>query len=252
MFDPSTKAFDIRIPIKTKRSPYGIPFITIWHKDPLKFKFPDGTVKNGGSRDDSCGWSSPMYHDQELEAMKKLAKYQYGEIFARQVAEKEGKSYAYVCNQPETTYEVIYWIWRSIKANGKKGWMYGNKRNFLSVAELELIMQLATNPVDNFKHHLITDCEKFVDMFMLIWRQFRAFHRPWYKHPRWHIHHWEIQFHPWQNFYQRHIRKCSKCGRYGSVGWHNTWSGGKKDAWCSHCQGYTHPNAPDLTPKAAE
>lgn len=35
--------------------------------------------------------------------------------------------------------------------------------------------------------------------------------RPWWKHPKWHVHHWRFQFHPWQDFKQKRDR-CEKCG----------------------------------------
>jgi len=42
--------------------------------------------------------------------------------------------------------------------------------------------------------------------------------RPWYKHPRWHIHHWEFQFHPFQNLKRRYWDKCCVCGKRGFKG----------------------------------
>ncbi|WP_293683900.1 hypothetical protein, partial [Spirosoma sp. 48-14] len=142
MHDPKTVAFEIKNLFLRRKGGYYEPLITIWHCDPENFRFKDGTQKQGGGRDDSCGWHSPMYNLDQLGAMKVLAKNQYRDIFARQVAEKEGKDYAYVCNQPDSTYEVIYWVWRAIKAHGKKGWMYGRTTNFLSSGELEQIMIL--------------------------------------------------------------------------------------------------------------
>ncbi|WP_165358816.1 hypothetical protein [Spirosoma sordidisoli] len=241
MHDPKTVAFEIRYPFKNK-SGYRSSFITIWHNDPLNFRFPDGTRKQGRRSDDSCGWSTPMYHEQEWADLKKVAIHQYSELFARQVAEKEGKDYAYICNQPESTYEIVYWIWRAIKAHGKKGWQYGRRRNFLSAAELEFIMVLATAPGDNFKqHHKPHDEESFVDMFRMIWNQYRRFHRPWYKHPRWHVHHWSIQFHPWQQLKRRYWDKCCICGKRGFTGpaygnwnddriWHGECANARKEA----------------------
>ncbi len=51
--------------------------------------------------------------------------------------------------------------------------------------------------------------------------------RLWWKHPKWHVHHWRFQFHPWQSFKAKHIDRCQKCGekmgnatRFGT-----SWSG---------------------------
>lgn len=236
MHDNTTMAFEIRLPFsKSVIRPYGRPLITIWHKDPENFTFKSGERKEGMRSDDSCGWHTPPYTIDQYNEMAKLAKSQYQDIFARQVAEEEGHDYAYVCNAPETTYEVIYWIWRAIKAYGKKGWMYGNKTNFLTSGELEYIMQLASNPVDNFKNRKIENEDSFVEMFISIWRIFRGYHRPWYKHPRWHIHHWSIQFHPWQEFHSKNLRKCVRCKRRGSKSWYGHWGSKYNECWCQDC-----------------
>jgi hypothetical protein len=42
--------------------------------------------------------------------------------------------------------------------------------------------------------------------------------RKWYQHPRWHIHHWSIQFHPLQKLKRRWWDKCSICGKRGFKG----------------------------------
>lgn len=239
MHDPTTQAFDIKNPFAKKRHGYRPSLLTIWHRDPENFKFKDGTQKQGVRDDDSCGWFRPAYHIAEWEAMKKVAIDQYGQIYARQVAERDGKDYAHVCNQPESTYEVVYWIWRSIKAHGKKGWQYGRGHNVLSGAELEHIMILATNPVDNFKHHGIHDEHSFVEMFRMIWGSYRRFNLPWYQHPRWHVHHWRFKFHPFQNLKRRYWDKCSSCGKRGFTGpAYSDWSGSRR--WCQSCETASH------------
>jgi hypothetical protein len=35
--------------------------------------------------------------------------------------------------------------------------------------------------------------------------------RPWYKHPRWHIHHWRLQVHHYQQLRRRLFTRCAKC-----------------------------------------
>jgi len=233
MYDPMTVAHEIRYPWKNKHG-YRSSIFTIWHVDPEK-----NTL--GTRRDDSCGWSSPPYTQEEKDKIVKLAKDQYSSLFSKTVAYAEGKSYAYVCYNQDC-YGAIYWTWRALKAHGKKGWQYGKP---LSPKELDEIYKLATNPVDNFQWHFRDEMtyQKFEDFFLLIWKCFRRFNRPWYKHPRWHIHHWRIQFRPWQTFKRRWLEKCSICGKRGFTGSaYSDWNGTK--IWCDKCNEATMKSVP--------
>jgi hypothetical protein len=116
-------------------------------------------------------------------------------------------------------------MWRHFnKKFNKVAWQYGKG---LSNKELNYIYELATNPVDNFQHHKCNDERQFREMIYLIYRCWKRFHRKWYQHPKWHIHHWSIQFHPLQNIKRRYWDKCCKCGKRGfkssAMGnWHGT------------------------------
>lgn len=35
--------------------------------------------------------------------------------------------------------------------------------------------------------------------------------RPWYRHPRWHVWHWELQIHPWQTLRRWLFSRCAGC-----------------------------------------
>lgn len=225
MHDLQTLAFEIKNPFVKKRHGYRPPLITIWHIDPERNVL-------GCCSDDSCGWFSPPYTEEERDSIVELAKQQYQEIFSKQVAESKRRSYAYACYDQDP-YGVIYWSWRAIKAMGKKGWQYGS---VLSHKELDFIYRLATNPVDNLQYSAknIKNEQDFVEFFMNIWRNFRGFNRKWYQHPRWHIHHWKIQFHIWQQLKRRYWDKCSVCGKRGFKGSaYGDWSGTK--IWHEEC-----------------
>jgi len=47
--------------------------------------------------------------------------------------------------------------------------------------------------------------DHFCGILYGIARNILAEKRPWYKHPRWHIHHWRLQIHPWQSFKRRFL-----------------------------------------------
>lgn len=202
MHDPKTVAFEIYLgPKKNKSGRYRKPFVTIWHNDPEI----DGT-------DDSCRWAFPKVTKEEKEWLQNVAEDQYGQIFARTVALIENKSYAYICYNQDT-YGVIYWMWRHFNRTINKAvWQYGKP---LSNKELQYVYQLATDPVDNFQNQPITNVKEFEEFIYLVYRCWKKYKRKWYQHPRWHMHHWSIQFHPLQNLKRRYWDKCCICGKRG-------------------------------------
>jgi hypothetical protein len=209
MHDPMTVAFTIKYPWRkypgsTRKweSQYRAPFITIWHVDP-----EDDRGMCVRRRDDTCGWFTPPYTTADRASMKELSDQQYREIFSKQVAEREKKSYAYVCYVPDC-YDAIFWSWRAIKwwhVNRKRqrvGWMYGEGRRFLTDEERDYVYSLSANPVDNLQMTFksVKDESTFWDLFHCVYTAYIRHHRPWYRHPRWHVWHWRIQVHPWQDF----------------------------------------------------
>lgn len=240
MYDPQTVAHEIKYPWKNKHG-YRELIITIWHVDPEKRSL-------GCRRDDSCGWFSPPYTEKEQEIIKKLVKDQYDQLFAKKVAYEKAKSYASICVNQDC-FGAIYWIWRAMKNlfNKKVAWQYGVD---VSHKEFQYIYQLAHNPVDNFQWHMKGIMEpgdkglqNFEEFVFLIFRSFRSYYRPWYKHPRWHIRHWKIQFHPWQRFKRKFIERCCKCNqRFKGGPVYSDWDGTRK--WCEKCEGSTTCKTP--------
>lgn len=229
MHDPLTQAFN-----------FG-RWLTIWHCDPLKFI--NGTTYRRD--DDSCGWFTPPYSKDQKEKIEKLANEQFREIFSKLVAIEEGKSYAYICNEPNC-YDAIYWSWRAIKHLYKPDttWQYGTK---LTSSELEHIYSLATNPVDNLQVSFtqIKDSETFTNFFFLVFTAYLRHSRPWYRHPKFHFWHWQFQFHHLQSFKRWAFSRCATCGKHFKFGyspttntWDNTgplWFRSEKDVHHSDC-----------------
>ena len=210
-------------PRRTGKWAYWPPLVTIWHVDPQKRK---GTCCT--KDDDSCGWFSPPHTTEEHAAIEKLGRDQWGTIFERQRATNDGESYAYLCYEP-SSYDAIYWAWRAIKHAEAKhdGWQYGCK---LSAAELALIYSLDSNPVDNLRFSVaqVKDAESCGEFFLTVYRCYRRFNRPWWRHPKWHVRHWSLQVHPVENFKRWAFTRCAGCGgrfRWGASGvgsWHGT------------------------------
>ncbi len=241
MHDPSTVAFDIKSPFRgapSKMWPSGYrkTLVTIWHEDPLNFK-----DKCGCRDDDSCGWFRPPYSKAEGERVKRLSLEQYRQIFNRQVAEAEGASYVNVCTNLDC-HAAVYWSWRALRQAFKpRGrWQYGRD---LSLKELTAIYDLATCPIDNmiFTHSRIKDAESFQQFFFCIYGAFRRFHRPWYRHPRWHVHHWRLQIHAWQTFRRWAFSRCAGCGQRFTWGYSPTgfcWDKPRPKWFCSEVDAY--------------
>ncbi len=69
----------------------------------------------------------------------------------------------------------------------------------------------------------------------------------WQVHPRWHVWHWQIQVHPWQQVRRWLLTRCARCGgrfRYGespvSHSWHSQKAGflrGEKGMYHTDCSG---------------
>jgi hypothetical protein len=50
-------------------------------------------------------------------------------------------------------------------------------------------------------------------------RIYRTDTRPWWRHPRFHLHHWKIQIHALQDFKRWAFSRCAGCGRRFSWGY---------------------------------
>jgi len=239
MHDPSCVAHTIKYPWKQEPSKfwptgYRDTFISIWHND------PELACDHGNRSDDSCGWFRPPCPPEERERARKLGAEEYSTIWSRQHAIAEDKSYVSVCIDQDC-YGAIYWAWRRIKQTlmPRGAWNFGGRKNFLTAAELEEIYSLAWNPVDNLqiRYREVVDKETAGDFFLVVWRCFQRHHRPWWKHPRWHVWHWSFQVHPLQKLNRFLFERCAGCGKGYSWGYSPTgnWSGDQ--TWHSECYG---------------
>lgn len=247
MHDPQTVAFEIRRPWPRKRTAFDRahgwrswpPLVTIWHVDP----------EIGGS-DDSCGFSYHRLTTTERERAQRLGEQEYRNIFARRWADAAGKDYASVCYDLSPL-EAIYWAWRRLKHDTTPRWRrpIWNWGARLGRREIETIWSLASSPVDNLKH-TIDRChseDACGELFMLIERVRLTRSRPWYRRPRWHVHHWKFQIHALQAFKRWAFSRCAGCGRRFTWGyspvtfqWDNggpKWFKGEHGIYHSECSG---------------
>ena len=238
MHDPKSVAHEIYLGSKKKKNGhYRNAFITIWHNDPET----DGT-------DDSCGWFMRSRHGNP-EMLNKIKSAIESDFDRTYVSESNGTLYLTGYFTPVTGKPVMSTIgivvnmfyvaaFRFFKNNRRKAkkWMQDNLFDIIHFAE---------NPTDSLKDDVLGTFrhgtgenwnreESLNNYANIIYGYILRSTRKWWQHPRWHIHHWSIQFHPLQNLKRRYWDKCCKCGKRGfkssAIG---DWDG--KNIWHQEC-----------------
>lgn len=226
MHSPESVAFGIRLGKKEKRNgEYRLPLITIWHKDPCS----DGT-------DDSCGYMiRPRHCNQEvLSKIKKEFDFNFENNYW---FDEDGNQIFSTIGTLMQMYRAAAWI--HFDHNRKKV-------NRFMVKHTPKIIWFAENPVDCIGNAITNkwgydkdDPERFGGLAGIIYSDILMAERKWYQHPKWHIRHWRIQFHPWQQFKRRYFLKCSICGKRGfKSSPMSDWNGTKY--WHQDCDAVNH------------
>ncbi len=225
MHSPESVAFEIYLGKKKKKNgSYRNPLITIWHNDPEK----DGT-------DDSCGWFIRNRHcDQKVLAeIQKEFDFNFKNNYW---FDKEGKQIFSTIGTLMLMYETAAWI--HFKHSRKKLYAFMTKH-------CAAIIHFAENPVDcggdyiTGKFYLssgssLLSPDRFSGLAGMVYTDILRKERKWYQHPKWHIHHWSIQFHPFQTFKRKFWSKCSVCGKRGTkTHWIGDWHGTRR--WHPEC-----------------
>lgn len=228
MHDPHTLAFDIYLGRKKKNNGnYRTPFISIWHKDP----------ENDGS-DDSCGWFIRGRHidPKILEKVKKDFEFNFThEYWFNSGGYPKFSIHGVVLNMYSSALWQILMYLNNDKPNRTKFNSFMNKYLFE-------ILHFAENPTDslcssiNMKYGVEEVPQRISHFTNVITADIMRKLRPWYKHPRWHIHHWQVTFPIFKDFYRRWFEKCDRCHkRIGTQSVYGNWHG--TEHWCSKCNG---------------
>lgn len=247
MHDPATVAFDIKSPFKSKPSRvwpkgYRNTWFTIWHIDPEK----PGT---GNRSDDSCGWfdrrpgqyadavayfkaDQTFMHDVRLSlARREPMPYPFYEGISERhmtgLRLPAGEALALVTMVAQEL-ELRRW-WNGQDGNGgahASFWRRHLTRRHDVMAEAA---SLALHPLDNMS--AIDEPEAVVGLIAAALNR-RA--KPWWRHPRWHVHHWRIQWHWLQTFNRWAFARCAKCGGRFRWGESPTGSWGGDEIWHSN------------------
>lgn len=230
MHDPMTVAHEIYLGAKRKKNGnYRTPLITIWHVDPEK----DGT-------DDSCGWFIRSRHIDKKLYSKVKSEFEFNFKHNYWFNESGYPKFSVPGLTLEMFSKASWIIHMELYGGGHYSKKAKRKHDAFMKKNLYDILHFAENPTDSL-HGSITmkygvekpeeRCAHFVSVITAyVMRRLR----PWYKHPRWHIHHWKIQFHPWQRLKRRYWDKCCVCGKRGFKGAaHSDWYGTR--IWHSEC-----------------
>lgn len=239
MHDPMTVAHEIYLgPKKKKDGRYSSPIITIWHVDPEK----DGT-------DDSCGWFIRSRHIDPAIIKKITSDFRFE--FEQHTWFNEG-GYPKFSTSGITLdmYSKAYWAMLVLRFPDNHNRRRKLHDRFMR-KHLHNILHFAENGTDslhsyiNMKYGVEKEEERLKEFVSIISADVMRKIRPWWQHPKWHLHHWKIQFHPWQRLKRRYWDKCCKCGKRGFKGSAcGDWDGTK--IWHSECDttlnNPPHPN----------
>lgn len=234
MHDPKTVAFEIRYPwpkyprAVRKAQPdsfaarYRESFITVWHVDPEL----DGT-------DDSCGWFIRRRHlDQKV--LSNIVR-EFGRDWDRTFkSDSSGITYSrglfHPRGQPNLSVHGITLNLFFLAAREVLGGRDLAMR-FMSANLCEILL-FAENPSDSLDDMIrqtfgpAPRSERITELACIIHSWIARETRRWWRHPRWHIRHWEIQVHPWQDLRRWLLTRCCRCGKrfgYGESPVSSSW-----------------------------
>jgi hypothetical protein len=212
MYDPLTVAFEIRSPLKRRSAwfpkGYRKSLVTIWHRDPEA----DGT-------DDSCGWFWPpttATHRTLVDTLvaEELVEHYFSAPAVRESGVQAHPDYAYQHLPPGDAVALTASAWFLI------AWRLERRR--LTPHDWLAIVSLTTHPNDNIRASLVnpgmSNRENVERFLWCVLRNYLRFRRPWYRHPRWHLHHWSIQIHTIQQLKRWLWSRCAACGERFSYG----------------------------------
>lgn len=223
MHDPMSVAWTIKRPWPKKHSlapthRYYPVIVTIWHVDP-----------NVHGDDDSCGWFMPRLQPRHFSIIDELVQDDLCQPFFSSPSVRNSgvivdARYPYRQLPPGDAFALVYAAWSLL------AWRIDRRR--ITARDMSNIADLALAPHDNLRASLVSNeepTERLVrDFYISICRNYLRAQRPWYRHPRWHIHHWHLRIDALQNLKRWLFSRCAGCGkkfRYGESPTTTQWNG---------------------------
>lgn len=208
---------------------------TLWHKD-----------ANIRGDDDSCGWFKRARHGDQFVLSKIVKRFEFD--WDRVFKSDSGKTYfcgyfypendgAGMPNMGVSAIVLNLFFLAAIECLGsrKKGAAFVQRNLF------EILM-FAENPTDSLRDSIVRKFggeesreERIRQAAVCVYGWILRAGQPWYKHPRWHVHHWRFQIHAWQWLKRGLIERCFRCGRgfkFGQTAL-SSWSG--SSIWHEQC-----------------
>lgn len=180
--------------------------VDIWHVDPER-------RVEGQRRDDSCGWFDRRPHEYREAVLDLLA--DQGEVealrnaFGRAVYQLAAYSPGWKRMTPADCLAACLMV--AMRLEHVRRWRLKREGRWFVRSRYAATMRLATNLALNETDNLQTsdDPESFV---LSIASALHRHHRPWWRHPRWHVHHWRVRFSLVRNL-KRMVQPCATCGK---------------------------------------
>lgn len=243
MHDPMTLAFEIKYPWARSRTPlkngdvrvYREPIISVWHIDPER----DGS-------DDSCGWSFPKLSKKQRERLKNRAWSEGQNPYFLRFASREPPRFQRA--EMETLYRgLVLFVADTLgipctyEQAARKAATAIHHPSCIDTATVFCYLNGYHNNFPETEPGSDSDKrmreEHFVGVTAGIARELLRERRPAWRHPRWHVHHWQVVVHPWRKLRRLLFERCGQCGK--RFGWNEapitySWSG-KGPCFHSEC-----------------
>ena len=246
MHSPETLAHEIKSPFKREDkffpNGYRNTLVSIWHVDP----------ETDGS-DDSCGWFMRSRHGNKETLKKIIKRFEYDWDTTFQMNDKDWEDEE-VKSSKENNNKIhsrglfhpngdpnmsvsgivlnLFFLaaCEHFDSDGHSNWKKANR--FMKENLFDILM-FAENPIDSLNDAILQPFGKDIkredrieEMAKIIYGWILRKERPWYKHPKWHIHHWKVNIDVVSKFKRWAFSKCCKCGKGFSWGYSpisNSW-----------------------------